>query len=305
MNLKRVARYGLIGFIRNGFISLAAVLVMTITLFVFSFLLIGGAALQSTLRSLTNKVDVTVYFTTAATDQQIQDMQKALSALPQVSTVTYISRDQALAQFRDRHKSDQLTMQALDALGENPLGAALEIRAKQTSQYETIAKYLQDQQAQTSGPGSVIDKVNFYQNKTAIDRLTNIIQTSNKLGAAIAVILGIASLLIVFNTIRLAIYTARDEIGIMNVVGASHWYVRGPFMIGGILYGAVAGLIVLTILYPLTAWLGPSSEQFLGTFNVFDFFTSNFVTLFFAIVGSGVALGAISSFLAVRRYLTS
>jgi len=303
--IKRVGRYGLIGFIRNGFISLAAVLVMTITLFVFAFLLIGSAALHATLQTLTDKVDVTVYFTTDATDQQIQDMQKALQALPQVASVDYVSRDQALAAFRDRHKSDQLTMQALDALGENPLGASLEIRAKQTSQYETISKYLTDQQAQAGGPGSVIDKVNFYQNKTAIDRLTNIIQTSNKLGAAIAAILGIASLLIVFNTIRLAIYTARDEIGVMNVVGASHWYVRGPFMVSGILYGAVSGIIVLLVLYPFTAWLGPSSEQFLGAFNVFDFFVSNFALMFFAIMGSGVVLGAISSYLAVRRYLQS
>ena len=307
INTKRIARHGLIGFIRNGFISLAAVLVMTITLFVAALLLIGGAALTSTLQSLTDKVDVMVYFTTSATDAQIQELHKNLTALPEVASVTPVSRDLAIAQFRERHKNDQLTIQALDALGSNPLGASLEIRARETSQYEGIAKYLEVQQVSQTGPGAVIDKVNFFQNKTAIDRLTNIIDTSNRVGAAIAIILGVASLLIVFNTIRLAIYTARDEIGVMNIVGASHWYVRGPFMIAGVLYGFTAALIVLIILYPLTAWLGPDSEIFLGAgvFNVFTYYVDSFAFLFLAIMGSGIALGAVSSYLAVRRYLNA
>ena len=305
VNTKRIARYGLIGFIRNGFVSLAAVFIMTITLSVIAFLLIGGAALRSTLDELTNKVDVTVYFTTAATEDQIQQLQKSLQTLPEVASVTYMSRDDAIAQFRDRHKNDQLTMQALDALGQNPLGASLEIRAKQTSQYESIAQYLEAQQKSGEGPGAVIDKVNFYQNKTAIDRLTNIIETSQRLGAAIAIVLGLASLLISFNTIRLAIYTSRDEIGVMNLVGAGHWFVRGPFMVAGVLYGVVSATIVLLILYPLTAWLGPGSEQFLGTFNLFTYFVESFAFLFFVLMGSGIALGVLSSYLAIRRYLNT
>jgi len=300
---KRVVRYGFVGFIRNGFVSLAGILIMTITLFVVAGLLISGAALNSVLQQLTDKVDVTVYFTTSATEEQIMEMKQAIEALPQVALVTYVSREQALAQFEARHQNDQLTMQALQELGENPLGASLEIRAKETSQYESIAQYLEAEQAARSEASVTIEKVNFYQNKTAIDRLTNIIETSQRLGIAIAIILGLASLLIAFNTIRLAIYTARDEIGVMSLVGASRWFVRGPFMIAGILYGAISALIVLIILYPLTLWFGPGTERFLGSFNVFTYFVSAFPTLFLVIMGSGIALGALSSYLAVRRYL--
>ncbi len=302
VNTKRVARYGLIGFVRNGFISLSAVLIMTITLFVVAALIISGAALSSTLKQLTEKVDVTVYFQPTATEAQITDLQRSLEALPEVADVVYITRDQALADFRERHKGDQLTLQALDELGGNPLGASLEVRAKQTSQYESIDKFLKSKQ-QAEGASSSIDKVNFVQNKTAIDRLTNIIQTSRNLGIAIALVLGASSLLIAFNTIRLAIYTSRDEIGVMNIVGAGHWYVRGPFMIAGVLYGLVSALIVLLLLYPLTAWIGPASQVFFGSFNVFSYFLSAFPILFLIIVGSGVGLGALSSYLAVRRYL--
>lgn len=300
---KRVVRYGVAGFVRNGFVSLAAVLIMTITLFVLGMLLIFGAGLNATFKELTDKVDVSVYFTTDATMEQVQDLEKQLQALPQVASVSYVSSDDALAQFRARHQNDQLTMQALDELGNNPLGASLEVRAKETSQYETIAKFLDAQQSAGQGAGAVIDSVNFYENKTAIDRLTNLIQDSRTLGIAIAIVLIAASVLISFNTIRLAIYTSRDEIGVMNLVGAGQWYVRGPFMIAGVLYGAVAGIVVLLLMYPLLVWIGPGSERFLGTFNVFTYFTSHFILMFVVVMGSGIALGALSSYLAVRRYL--
>ncbi len=301
INIKRVGRYGLVGFIRNGFVSLAAVLIMTITLFVVAALLTSGAALNSVLASLTEQVDVTVYFTPSATIDQIMQIRQQLATLPEVATTTYISRDQALANFQARHANDQLTMQALSELGDNPLGAALQVRAKQTSQYGTIAKYLEGQQASTAG--SAIDKVNYQQNEKAIQRLSNIIDTSRKLGLAVGIILAIASLLITFNTIRLAIYTARDEIGVMNLVGAGRWYVRGPFIVAGVLYGVVSSVIVLLVLYPLMLSFGDSSQAFFGTFNVYTYFIHNFLLFFFMIFGCGIALGALSSFLAVRRYL--
>jgi cell division transport system permease protein len=301
LTTKRVARYGLIGFIRNGFVSLAAVLIMTITLFVAAGLMISNAALHSVLSQITQKVDVTVYFTTAATDDQIQQLQNSIKALPEVASVSFVSRDQALAAFQARHANDQLTMQALEELGDNPLGASLEVRAKDPSQYESIAKYLESQQSTPAG--SAIDKINFFQNKAAIDKLSEIISTTRSIGLAVAIIFGLASLMIAFNTIRLAIYTARDEIGVMNLVGASNWYVRGPFMIAGVLYGAASGIIVLLLLYPIAVWLGPGSEQFLGTFNVFTYFTSSFALIFSVVMGLGVGLGSFSSYLAVRRYL--
>lgn len=298
-----MTRYGIAGFVRNGFISLAAILIMTITLFVIAGLMMSAAALDSTLNQLTNKVDVTVYFTPTATLDQITTVQNSLKALPEVASVKYVSREEALAEFQERHKNDQLTLQALEELGENPLGASLEIRAKETSQYESIATYLQDQASTQTGSSAFIDKVNFFQNKAAIDRLTNIIETSQKLGIAITVILAISSVLIAFNTIRLAIYTARDEIGVMNLVGAGHWYVRGPFMVAGILYGIVSAIIVLLVLYPITIWLGPGSERFLGSFNIFTYYTEAFPVMFLTLMGAGIGIGALSSFLAVRRYL--
>lgn len=302
---KRVARYGFIGFLRNGFVSFSAILILTITLFVIAALMISNAALSSTLDELTSQVAVTVYFTPEASVDQIQTLQTDVQALPEVQSVTYLSADQALADFQARHQNDQLTLQALNELTGNPLGAELQVRAKDPTQYAAIAQYIQAQQSQNSTIGSSIDKVDYQQNQTAIERLTAIVQTSKEVGIAVAIILGLASILIAFNTVRLAIYTARDEIAIMNLVGAARWYVRGPFVIAGILYGTISGLVVLLILYPITAALGPGSQEFLGTFNVFSYFLGSFAYLFLVIVGSGIVLGAISSYLAIRRYLNA
>ncbi len=296
---KRVARYGLIGFIRNGFVSLAAVFIMMITLFVIAVLMISGAALQATLQELVGKVDVNVYFTTEAGEEQVLAIKGDLERLPEVAGVEYTSREQALAEFRERHANEQTTIQALDQLAGNPLGASLAIRAKDTSQYAAIAEFLEVRGAETG----IISKVNFYQNKTAIDRLSSIIETSRKVSIAAALFLAGASVLIAFNTIRLAIYTSRDEIGVMNLVGAAHWYVRGPFVVAGVLYGLISGIVVMLVLYPLAIWLGPPSEAFFGSFNVFNYYVGQFPAIFFSIVGTGVLLGALSSFLAVRRYL--
>ncbi len=303
-DIKRISRYGLIGFFRNGFVSLAAILIMTITLFVIAVLIIGSAALQATLAGISEKVDVNVYFVTNAPEERILDLQKALEAIPEVAEVSYTTREQAIERFRERHKNDQLTLQALEELGDNPLGASLAIRARETSQYESIAKFLESSPAGGTGGERIIEKVNFFQNKAAIDRLTDIINTSRSLGLAVSIFLGIASVLIAFNTIRLAIYTSRDEIGVMKIVGAEHWYVRGPFVISGILYGAMSGILVLLVLYPISLYLATPSERFFGGhFDTLSYFTEHFPLLFLNVVGIGILLGAISSYMAVHRYL--
>ena len=149
----------------------------------------------------------------------------------------------------------------------------------------------------------IIEKVNYLQNKTAIDKLSSIIDAAERFGFFVTIFLIAVSAFIVFNTIRLAIYTNREEIGVMQLVGASDWYVQGPFIVEGALYGFAGGLVALLTLYPVALWIGPASQTFLGSFNVLTYYGNNVGTLFFVLVGTGVVLGAFSSFFAVRRYL--
>lgn len=299
---KRVIRAGFVGFWRNTFVSLAAIFVMTVALFAIGTTMLLDQLLGVSLANIKDKVDINVYFVTTATEVEIDALQKALLALPEVDSVERTTREEALAQFRDRHKNDELTIQALEELGENPLGASLSVRAKETSQYEGVAQYLTDQQALENPQAPTIDRVNYTRNREAIDRLTAIIEAVERSSVIAMTVLVLAAVMITFNTIRLAIYTSREEISVMRLVGASNMFIRGPFMLQGIMYGLIAGVLALLILYPILLWLGPATESFFQ-FNLYTFFVNDFARIFGVIVGIGVVLGLISSVLAVSRYL--
>ena len=302
VNTKRIFKAGFIAFCRNAFVSLSAVLIMVVTLFFIGCIIFSSALLKSSLQTIRDKVDINVYFVTNSQESDVLLFKKTLEKMPEVLKVEYISQDQALDNFRKRHENDQITLQALDELGDNPLGAVLNVKAKETSQYESIANFL-NQQNLAQGDNSIIDKINYYQNKDAIDRLTKLIDSGQKIGVVLAIIFALISILITFNTIRLAIFTAKDEISVMQLVGANHIYIRGPFMVGGILYGLTAGIITLILFYPFTYWLNTSTETFFAGDGIFTYYIHNFGQLFLIIIGSGIAIGAVSSFLAVRRHL--
>ncbi len=304
VTVKRVVRAGFLDFWRNGFVSLASILVMTVTLFVVGTTIFAGVILSTTLDQLRDKADINVYFTTTATSEKIAELQKSVEGLPQVQSVQYITAQDALAAFRARHQNDQLTLQALDELGQNPLGGVLNVRAKDISQYDSIGKFLEQQQS-AAGNQNIIDKVNYFdsQHRAALDKLQHITESAQRLGLIVVVILILTTLAISFNTLRLAIYTSREEIQVMRLVGAGQFYIRAPFMVEGVLYGLIAGLLTLMLFYPLTYYLGRSTATFFGGVNVFTYYLVNFPMFFLIIVGTGVTLGVVASFLAVRRYL--
>ncbi len=303
LNTKRVIRSGFINFWRNGFVSLASVLVMVITLFVIGSIIFTTALLTSSLNQIKDKVDINVYMTTDAKEEDIAALKKNIESLPQVSSVEYISREQALINFKDRHLNDQLTLQALEELEDNPLGAVLNVKAKETSQYEGISTYLQGKNVLNGSGVPIVDKVNYTQNKVAIDKLSRIIDAGQKLGIVISLLLAVISILITFNTIRLAIFISREEIAVMKLVGASNKYIRGPFVIIGVMYGFVAGVITLGLFYPATFWLGKSTENFFTGINIFNYYITHFAQIFTIVILGGIIIGAVSSYLAVKKYL--
>ncbi len=300
INTKRIIKAGFVSFWRNGFVSLSSVLIITLTLFCLGSIVFAGALLNSSLGEIKSKVDVNVYFVPTAQEVDVLALKKKLDGLPEVAKVEYVSRTKALENFKARHANDEITLQALDELGDNPLGAILNIKAKETSQYEGIAKFLESEEGER---GTFIDKVNYYQNKTAIDTLTKMINGGTKIALAIALALAIVSILIVFNTIRLAIYIAREEISVMRLVGASNKFIRGPFVVSGVMYGVVSAAITLGLFYPVTYWVSNITTTFFSGFSLFVYYTTNFPGIALILAGAGIILGMISSFLAVRKYL--
>jgi len=299
---KRIIKSGFINFKRNGLISTASVVIVTITLSVITSIVLLQAVLNFSLAEIKDKVDVTIYFNVGADESKIMALKSSIEKLPEVASVSYTSSDQAIALFRERHEKDYPTIQALDEIGGNPLGGYLNIKAKEVSQYETIADFLKSDSLQASGSSAIIDKVNYYQNKVVIDRLNSIISGGKKIGFLVTLLLVIISIIITFNTIRLKIFYAKEEVGVMRLVGASKMRVRGPFMIEGAIYGIAATVVTLILFWPITAWLGRNLTGFLGI-NLYHYYLSNIFQIFIIVLLSGIFLGMASSVLAVRRYL--
>ncbi len=275
---------------------------MTVALFVIGSSMMINKLLDVTLSNIQDKVDINVYFVPTADQKDIDTLQMQLEGLPDVEQVIFTSREEALANFTARYQNDDTIMQGLEELGDNPLGASLSIRAKETSQYAGINEFLEEQRAIEDPQRPLIDEVNFPKNKEAIDRLTSIIEAVERSTVVTLIVLVVAAVAITFNTIRLAIYTAREEISVMRLVGASNSFIRGPFMLQGIMYGVISGVMSLLIMYPILLWLGPETEAFFQ-FNLFNYFVTDFSHFFLTLVGIGVALGMLSSLLAVARYL--
>lgn len=302
IDLRRIFKSGIISFRRNGIVSVASVLITTITLSVIAGLIFLQAILSFSLGQIKDKVDVTIYFTSAGEETTILNLKNTLLKLPEVANVEYISAEDAIRVFKERHANDYITLQALEELGDNPLGASLNVKAKETSQYESVVKFLEGDSEAVKEASPTIDKINYYQNKAVIERLSALANGADRLGYILSFILVVVSILITFTTIRLAIFIAKEEIGIMRLVGAGNRYIRGPFMVGGIVYGILASIITMILYYPFTLWIGKHLTDFFGM-NLFEYYKSNFLQIFIIVLVSGIVIGAISSAIAISRYL--
>ncbi len=312
-NFKRIARTGFVNFWRNGFLSFAAIVVLTISLLSFGSIIFVGAFGRALIADVKEKVDINVYFTLGAPEQDILAVQADLKRLPEVASTTYISNDQVLVDFKKKWQDNTLIMQGLDEIGNNPFPATLNVKAKDPGQYASITQYLQNKNPSMSDGTPLIEKVNYEQNKLIIDRLSTIIPAVEKAGTILGVIMIFVAIIVVFNTIRLIVYTSKDEISVMKLVGASNIYVRGPLIVSGIMYGVISGLIAILCMAAFAYWSDAVILRFAGVeiasnfelvVNVLSrYFIDNFGQIFSIIMGTGILLGGLSSYIAAKRYL--
>ncbi|MCK5021801.1 MAG: ABC transporter permease [Candidatus Pacebacteria bacterium] len=302
VNIKRIIKTGFINFFRNSTVSISAIFVMMTTLSVVIFLLLSNVLFNSAIEQIKNKIDINVYIKTSVSPDEILILKDSLELLPQVEDIEYISREQVLVNFRERHRDDNLTLQALDELEENPLGAVLNIKAKEINQYEGIADFLESETALSIESEKIIEKVNYHNNKIAIDKLYKITNAVESFGFSTTIILIIITILITFNTIRLTIFISRKEIKVMKLVGANNNFIRGSFVFEGIIYGVISATIASIIFYPILFWINPFIEN-MFFLDLLAYYSSHFFQILFITLFMGMSLGIISSLLAVRTYL--
>mgnify|MGYP001566592515 CR=1 FL=1 len=297
ITFKRILKSGYLNFRRNAWLSAATILVLTVVLIVLGLTVFLSAIAHTVLGELQSKIDVSIYFNPAATEEEIIAVKRELEKLPDVAGVSYMSRDAALAEFRERHKDNALIVGALEELGENPLEAVLNVKAHNPAHYASISDFL----VKRNYP--IVEKVNYFENEEVIQRLSSILASVRGVSAGVTIFLAFVAVLVAFNTLRLAIYTVREEIGIMRLVGAAAWFIRGPFVVSGILYGIAAGTFTIAFFFPLTRVVAPQLALLVPKFNLFQYFLGNIGEFSALMLGGGVVLGGLSSVIAIRRYL--
>lgn len=297
-NFKRIINVGWTNFRRNSYLSLGATGIMALALILFLGLLSLQFLTTQVVASLQDKIDVSAYFTQDATEDQILKVKSDLQALPQVANVTYVSRDQALADFKSRHAKDKLIQDSLAQLDTNPLAASINIKTHDSSQYASITQFLEKSKYR-----SAIDKINFYENQSVIERIQALSRGVRTWGLAVALVIAAIAVMVTFNTVRLTIYNQKQEIEIMRLVGASNWQIRGPYLAEGGLYGGFAAIIAAAVFYPVIYLVSDKITAFIPQVSLISYFTRGLPEILPLTLGVGIFLGVCSSAFAISRHL--
>lgn len=298
----RVLRSSFQNFFRNIWLSLATLVIMIITLLMMSLLYFANVFGSQVLRTIEQKVDLSATFKDSATESQIQAVAGEIGAREDVEDVRVITSDQALEEFRARHADDPFIEDSLRELESNPLPASLYVVADDPRFYQNIASQLESEKYEP-----FIEEVNFQDLRPVIARMIDIMNTVRNGALVVTVTFAALVVLIMFNTVRLAIYSFREEIDIMRLVGASNWFIRGPFLLEAIFVALLSVAISTAIIYPVLKATSPRLQQFFFTdgalFDVFSFAASNWLTVLGLQVAAAVGLATFSSLIAIRRYL--
>jgi len=298
-SISRITKLGLTNFWRNRWLSLASTLVMTLTLLIISLFMIMILVIGKTTDTIKSKMDITVYFKDSATTEDISKMQEQLGARGDVKEVRYVSKEEALQIWNEQQQN--LHIRELVTPEENPLPRSLAIKAQDPSQLNDIANSLA-----TDANSSIIHNISYQENKQIIDKLLAITSFVKKMGGLFSVIFIIVSILVILNTIRLAIFSRKEEIEIMRLVGASDRFIRFPFVIEGSLYGFLACILAVVLMWIGLFAIAPLTNQYLGatvTTNMKQFFISRFWLIFLMQFFVGIIVGIGSSLFSIRKYL--
>ena len=298
--LYRILIFAWQSFWRNIWLSLVTITIIVLTFISINFLIVVNIVSDAAIDIIKDKVDVSLYFRPDLTEPQILEVQTYLSSLTQIKEIKYVSQQEALEQFRQKHRQESLIIESLEELEDNPLGATLQIRAKNIEDYPAIIEVLDN----SKYSDLILDK-NFDDHQNYIAKIKNFSDNIKKIGFFTSGLFIVIALLIVFNTIRVAIYTHRQEIAVMKLVGATNWFIRSPFLLEAVLYGVFACLIAIAVVDPMLNFIQPYLDNFFLTekFDITKHFNINFWQIFGLELLIIISLNIVSSIIAIRRYL--
>lgn len=300
ITFQRIIIFAWQSFWRNIWLSLVTITIIILTFISINFLILVNVISDTAIQIVKDKVDISLYFKPDITESQVLEVQTYLSSLTQVKEISYVSQQEALEKFRQLHKDNQVIIESLEELDDNPIGATLKIKAKDIDQYQSIDEVL----VNSKYNDLILDK-NFDDNKVFITQIKDFSDNVRKVAIITSLVFVLIASLIVFNTIRVAIYTHRQEIGVMKLVGATNWFIRSPFLLEAVVYGIIACVAGIAIVYPMLNFVQPYVNNFFLTtqFSLTGYFTDNFWTIFGLELLMIILINIISSSVAIRKYL--
>lgn len=296
----RMIKFALQNFFRNFWLSFITMTIFLLTLITVNTVLIMNVMADAALESVEQKVEVSVYFTPEASEDLVKSVQGYLLGLSQVRDVMFVQSDDALEAFREQNADNPVILETLEEIDGNPIGHALTISANSSDDFPFILEAVD-----TPEYAPFVKEKDFTDYEAVIENI-NALSTKVRIGGIIlAGFFGLVAILIIFNTIRVAIYVHRDEIGIMKLVGANDWFVRGPFLLEAVLYTLIATLVIVALIFASLNALDPWVASYFGDVDISlkDYFLENGLMIFgtqFLILS---ILSLLTTAFAMRRYL--
>lgn len=295
----RVFKNGFVNFIRNGVLSFASTTIMVLTLLTLSLFFIVNVAMTSGIKAIQEKIDISAYLSDKTTEVQVLELQKRLADLSEVRTVKYVTKTEALKRYKEQNAGNKQLLESLQGM-ENPLPASLEIKVYDPSKLDQVTKIFDDSKYKL-----IVTKLSYKENKIVIDKLISATNFIKRVGFVATASFAFVALIIVYNTIRIAIFSQRDDIEIMRLVGATNWYIRGPFIVEGALYGIIATGLTMIALGAVLYYISPSLNNYFGSTGIdtTNYLRNNIPLMVALQLLIGTSIGVASSWLALRRYL--
>jgi cell division transport system permease protein len=295
----RALKFAFQDIFRNISLSLMTILILVLMLLsVNTLIIIKFFTLQAT-QTVKDQIDVSIFFSHTASEEQISEVQDYIQSFPEVTEVTYLTRDEVLEQFKEQYADNKNIIASLDELDENPLGPTMIVKTREPGDYDKIITALSVPEYE-----EIVMAKTFVDTEKAITKINNITSQVERFSVVLTALFAVIAFLIIFNTIRVAIYTQRIEITIKKLVGATNWFIRSPYIIESFVFTAVSVAITYGFLVFSASFIDPYVEVVFSQQSLLtEYFSSNIMMLFGSQFLAVLALTIFSSWMAMRRHL--
>lgn len=298
LSIARVIKFSLQDIFRNVWLSVVTIIILILALFSINMILVVKVVGDTAVNAIKEKIDINLFVKSTATEEEIMALKNQISTISEVKEITYISKGQALENFRAKHEENPEILEALKEIGKNPLTPSLVIKPKNLNSFDDLINKL------NIIDNDIIESKNFANYKLMLNKINNITEKVSEAGIALSSIFVLITILVIYNTVRVAIYTHRREITIMRLVGASKWFVQMPYLLSSVIYTLVGVIAIMAIYYVFLSILQPYLEVFFVGYNIdiLNYFYSNTLKIFGIQFLIASLINVIASFLAVRKY---